>query len=123
MNNASLTENTTEDTKPRLRGREGELVTIIEALRAIEASAEWSSLKTYVFDGVVESLMRRLVTEASKSPLDDKEIYNLQGQLQWAKKYANLQKLADGFVLELKNVRLQLNPPTERDIGSRYLYG
>lgn len=118
MNNASLTENTTEDTKPRLRGREGELVTIIEALRAIEASAEWSSLKTYVFDGVVESLMRRLVTEASKSPLDDKEIYNLQGQLQWAKKYANLQKLADGFVLELKNVRLQLNPPTERDIGS-----
>lgn len=100
-----------------LRSKEGDLVKIIEAIGSLSNTREWSTLKTYVFDGALESLEKRLVSEANKMPVNDGELYRLQGQIMWAKKYADLQKLADTFRLELINVRKQLNPPTERVIA------
>ena len=102
---------------PWLRAREGELVKIIEAIGSLSNTREWSTLKSYVFDGVLESLQKRMATEASKMPLDEKEIYKLQGQIAWAKKYSDLESLANAFRLELTNVRKQLNPPAERDMA------
>lgn len=100
-----------------LRRRESELVKIIEAIKGIETRDEWSTLKTYVFDGVLDSLEHRMASESHKMPLDEKEIYKLQGQIAWAKKFSNLETLAQAFRLELTNVRSQLNPPTERDMA------
>lgn len=94
---------------PWLRQREGELVKIIEAIRTVEQSDEWSTLKTHVLDGVLETLDKRLATEASKPSVDTPQIYRLQGQIAWAKKYANLATLADAFRLELTNIRTKLN--------------
>ena len=102
----------------KLQQREGELVKIIEAIRAVEQSDGWSTLKEKVFDGVLESLQHRLTSEAQNSEIDNVEMYKLQGQIAWAKKYSHLDTLADAFRLELINVRSQLNPPTERDTGS-----
>lgn len=116
MNNYSLSDivQEIEGRVPQLRNREGELVKIVEAIRKVRETAEWSTLKTYIFDGVLESLESKLKAESHRAEIDSKEIYKLQGQIAWAKKYSNLDTLASAFTLELTNVRLQLNPPTER---------
>ncbi len=91
-----------------LRRREGEVVRIIEALKRIETSEDWSTLKTEVFDGVLDSLEGRLVSESKKPELNNPEIYRLQGQIQWAKKYANIAHLTESYRLELTRIRKQL---------------
>lgn len=98
-----------EEQKELLRQREGELARIIEALKTIESSTEWSSLKTDVFDGVLDSLEGRLMSESKKPELNNPEMYRLQGQIQWAKKFANLAILTDSYRLELQRIRQQLN--------------
>lgn len=97
-----------EDILPRLREREAELVRLIEAIAQVELCDGWSTLKTYVFDGALESLEGRLTSEAGKSEVTTSELYRLQGQIQWAKKYADLGKLVNTYRLELSNVRKQI---------------
>lgn len=97
------------DRTPWLRQREGELVTIIEAIGRVNESGDWSILKKHIFDGLVETLERKLNLEAKKNDLNSPEIYRLQGQLAWARKYADLQKLNEFFRLELTNIRKQLH--------------
>ena len=91
-----------------LRHREGELVSIIEALGTLEQSAEWSTLKKLVFDGVLTKLANGLLSESQKMPLDDNKMYHLQGQIAWAKKYADLGTLLASYRAELQNIRKQL---------------
>lgn len=116
MNNSFVIETNEElETKSeRLGEREGELVRIIEAIRVVQNSEGWSTLKTLVFNGVLDSLEHRLSSESHKPELDQPEMYRLQGQIIWARKYANLDTLANSYRLELINVRSQLTPPTER---------
>ena len=101
-----------------LRSREEELVEIIRAIREMVNTEQWSTLKRHVFDGVVEKLEKQLKDEATRPELNQPELYRLQGQLVWAKRYSDMDTLADAFRLELTNVRRQINPPAERDIGS-----
>ena len=116
MNNAQIISDglSLEDTKefdrsPWLRQREGELVKIIEAIGKIAETDEWNVLKTHIFAPLEETLEKRLVTEANKLEISDAELHRLQGQLIWAKKYADFKKLAEFFKLELVNVHKQLN--------------
>lgn len=88
-----------------LRERETQLVRIIEALEGISHSTEWSTLKTLIFDSLVDSLERQVKYESERKNLDDSEIYRLQGKLSWARKYASLSKLSDEYRLELSNIR------------------
>lgn len=96
------------DRTPWLRNREGELVKIIEAIRMIEKSEEWETLKVHIFIGLVETLDRRLKQEAEKDELNMPEIHRLQGQLIWAKKYSDFHQLAEFFKVELIGIRNQL---------------
>ncbi len=96
------------DRTPWLRQRESELVKIIEALGRVGENEDWNILKQNVFDGVVESLERRQKDEANKAEINIKEMYGLQGQLAWARRYSDLGKLRDDFKKELVNVRGQL---------------
>lgn len=119
MNNSIQLEDEPEIIEERtelLREREGVLVQVIEAFGYILESKEWSTLETHVFDGVLESLQKRMASESYKLPLDEKEIYKLQGQIAWAKKYSNLEDLANVFRLELTNIRNQLKPPGSNGI-------
>lgn len=120
MNNAKIIESFSEPEQeqqeispdqqiPWLRAREGELVKIIEAIKQVESSEAWSTLKTHVLDGVLESLERRISSEASAKEVNPAEMYRLQGQIAWAKKYANLDTLTNAFRLELTSIRQKLN--------------
>lgn len=92
------------DTTPLLHKKEEELTSILEAVEHIKASSYWLLLQDKVFNGVVDSLQNRLRSE--KNPT---EIYRLQGQIVWAEKYTDLDKLAQAYRNELSNIRNKLN--------------
>lgn len=105
----------TVDVTPKLREREAELVKIIEALTEINKGKEWSTLKKYIFDGLVERLEKELKAEARKDGPDSNKLGKLSGQLLWAERYADLNKLIAQFRTELTNIRLQLHGKSERN--------
>lgn len=89
--------------------REAKLVKMIEALGQVAVSDDWRVLKELIFDDLVNNLERRIVNEARANEINLPELYKLQGQLSWAKKYANLEELNNTFKVELKNIRKQNN--------------
>jgi len=105
MNNSllQLEVEETVDIKPQLRVRERELLEIIEAIHKVASSDYWKLLKIKVFDGVMASLHNRLIAE--KNPT---EMYRLQGQIVWAEKYSDLDKMTQAYDNELKSVRKKL---------------
>lgn len=112
MNNAIFMVDSEElvvDTTVLLRQRQAELTKIIEAINSLAKQPEWQSLKELVFDGLVEKLEKSLQQEAKKTELLPAEIYRLQGQLLWAKRYSDLYKLAEAYKLELNNLTKKLN--------------
>lgn len=114
MNNAKITldnvlnEEVPFDATPMLREKEGKLVKIIEALGRVAESEDWQMLEKEVFSGVVESLERRRKSEAEKPEINAPELYRLQGQTIWAKKFSDLKKLNQAFKVELANTRTQI---------------
>lgn len=81
------------------------LVKVIEAIRAIKGRKEWSTLKKEVFDDLVASLDTMISHEAKKPTPDVGRLNRLSGQLMWAERYSDLDKLETAFQLELKNLR------------------
>lgn len=112
MNNSKLTieqvslhEEEQVDQKPILREKEGELIKILESIRKIQQTEEWSTLKINVFDNLTVSLSKELTSEAKKENPDTLKLNRLAGQLKWAERYSDLSKLEEEFRLQLTNVR------------------
>lgn len=105
LDNISLKIEENGDTSDNLKVREAELVRIIEAIERINQSEDWSTLKVLVFSGVEASLEKRLRLESEKSELNPAEIHKIQGQLAWARKFADISKLGEAFRTELFNIR------------------
>lgn len=101
------------DVTPELREREQHTIKVLESLREVAKSTAWSTLKSLVFDEVVSNIQRRIEQEANKKKIDDAELYRLQGQLAWAKKYATLETLEQSYRIELQNIRQQLHGKRE----------
>lgn len=115
MNNASLAidfvalqEPHAVDPAPLLREREEKLTKIIEAIRGVQQSQDWSTLKTQIFDDLVPSLERDMKNESKKDEPSPLKLTRLAGQLKWAERYADLGKLESVYRLELSNIRKQL---------------
>lgn len=109
----SLSQEETVDRTPHLREKEGELISILDAIRSIQETKEWGTLKTKVFDGIVESLTKDINNEAKQENPDTLKLNRLAGQLKWAEKYADLHKLEDIFRLELTHIRKLLYGTTQ----------
>lgn len=93
------------DNTERLREKESTLLKIIEALEGIKVSEDWSTLKLLIFDSLLENLEKRLKSESEQLELKPNQIHQLQGQLFWARKYADLDKLTNMYRVELANIR------------------
>lgn len=117
MNNSQviidLKSQPSEDFAPRLRAEEARLLRIVEALQSVGSSKEWSSLKTEVFDNLVNVLEKDLRTEAEKIDPEPKKLNRIMGKLEWARRFSDLHKFENEKRVELKNVRLQLYGKTE----------
>jgi len=110
MNNSKISqdsfalENEPElDKTPWLRERQTEIVEIIEALEAVKQSSYWKVLQNKIFTASLELLQRKIRNEK-----DSKEIFRLQGQLGWAEKFADLDKMVEVYRKELENIKQQL---------------
>lgn len=120
--NLSQVQVSLEDTKPelqenvktKLQAEESRLLKIIEALQGISQSKEWSTLKTEVFDNLVNVLDKELRTEAKKNDPDPKKLNRLSGELKWAERYSDMQRLENSYRVQLQNVRLQLYGKSEK---------
>ena len=118
MNNSKIVYNQEEDTDRLsiLQKNRGELIQVVEAINRVEANEDWKKLKKLVLDGVVTTLERQLQNEMVRKELNAPEIYRLQGQLGWARKYIDLKKLGELFKKQVENINYQLNEQkTPRD--------
>ena len=117
MNNSKIVlENITEGTDKVsfLQKQQGELIQIVEAINRIEETEDWKKLKSMLLDGAVKALEKQLLSESSKQEVSIPELYRLQGQLAWAKKYADLKKLSEYFKQQIENIKNQLH---EKNLG------
>ena len=103
IENAVLQEEPELDRTPYLRGKEQELVAIIEALEALSRSNYWLIVKSKLFDGDLEALQAEMQVET-----DPAKLFRLQGRWQAIKRYSNLEKLAQAKRNELDNIKNQL---------------
>lgn len=101
----SLREEVGIDRTPHLKKRESEVVKILDAIQGVKETKDWSTLKEFVFDGLVATLNREIQAEAVKDNPDPLKLNRLAGQLKWAEKYADLTRLHDVFRLELTKIR------------------
>ena len=113
MNNSKIVlENITEelniDKISFLQKQQGELTQIVEAINRVESSEDWQKLKKLLLDGAVVAIERQLLNETVKKEINTPEIYRLQGQLSWARKYADLKKLSDMFRQQVENIKNQI---------------
>lgn len=92
------------DSEQKLRDRQNELIKILEAIDALLKVKAWQTLKELVFDGVVERLDRQLLSEAKKPEIEVSKIYFLQGEMAWARRYADLKSYAGMLENELKGI-------------------
>lgn len=114
MNNAKIALDNVFDPEPddrlvELRKRETELVALLSITKNLLTNPDWLTLKELIFEPILSNLQKRLRIESEKTELNTPEIYRLQGQILWAKRYADLQKLADDYKSELSNLRTNLN--------------
>ncbi len=120
MNNSKIAyynskEEVKVDQTELLQKRRGELSQIIEAINRVEDSDDWQKLKKLVLDGVVATIERNLKLEVSKIEINPAEIYRLQGQLSWARKYSDLKKLSEFFKTQIESTKHQINEQNSRD--------
>ena len=102
-----------EDITPQLRAEESRLLRIIEAVQEIQKSNAWGSLKTELFDNLVNVLERNLKEEAKKENPSLNLLNRITGELKWAERFSDLGKLENKYRVELKNVRIKLNGKSE----------
>lgn len=119
MNNSKIAIDNIEGEEDKklsfLQTQLGEITQVVEAINRVEASDDWQKLKKLLFDGIVENLERQLASEAKKKEVNPAEIYRLQGQLAWARKYVDLEKLSDFFKQQITNLKNQIK--NEKDPG------
>lgn len=114
MNNSSIRVSLNEDfnkeeVEQRYKTEEARLIRIIEAIQGLTRSKEWSTLKTEVFENLATVLEKDIKTEARKEDPEPKKLNRLSGELKWAEKFADLDKLENFYRLQLLNVRKQSN--------------
>lgn len=112
MNNSkfaldSIVEEKPIDRSPELKEKEARVIRILEAIRVIQNSEAWCSLKYEVFDGLVLKFEKELKEEAKKDDPCPKKLNRIAGQLKWAERYSDLSKLENVYKVELQGIRLQ----------------
>lgn len=96
------------DTEKKLRDRQQDLIKILEAIDEVLKSKAWQTLKELVFDGAVDRLDRQLLSEAKKPSIEVDKIYQIQGELVWARRYSDLKSYAEMLSSELLGIKEHL---------------
>lgn len=90
------------------RARQTELIEILGAINGLLQNRDWLTLKDLLFDRLVVKIKGRLLSEAEAKEIDNTEIFRLQGELSWARTYADLKSYAERLKLELETINKKL---------------
>ena len=114
MNNSIIhLEEPHDEGKVKTQEREASLVKTIEAIQRIKQSQDWSTLKTEIFDGLPSMLRKSLLSEAKKEDPNTNLLNRITGELKWAERFSDLEKLENTLRVELKAIRIRLYGKTE----------
>jgi hypothetical protein len=83
---------------------EARLVKIIESVAHLLSNEHWQTLQSEHF-AKEEERVNRLLLSQTQSDLNEKEIYRLQGELRWARRYADFTKFAQLLKNQLDNLK------------------
>lgn len=108
IDSVPLTSEEPVDYTPQLREKESETIKIIDALQKLQQTKEWHILKETIFEGLTETLNKAITTEARQENPDTLKLNRLAGQLKWAERYSNLEKLEALYRTDLTNIRSKL---------------
>lgn len=97
-----------EEVKIKLREEQVRLTQLITTIETLSRSDEWQKIKELLLDGLVEKTKTKIQQEAMKSPIVPENLYRLQGELHWIKKYADLIGFASTLKIELDNIKKRL---------------
>ncbi len=89
--------------------REAALVRQIEAVRAIQGTSDWSTLKNEIFASLLTSLERVLREEAKNENPNTNKLNRITGEIKWAERFSDLSKLEGTLMVELTQVRKRLH--------------
>jgi len=110
MNNSKLTidgftlqEDVQVDVRPHLRQQQESVVSVLEALEAVNRSQHWQTLQSKVFQESLGLLQKQIRNEK-----DPKELFRIQGKLNWGEKYTNLEDLILEYRRRLENIKNQI---------------
>lgn len=95
----------TEDRTVDLRENQAELIRLLDALTKLDESKEWHVLRELVFDKSVGSIERQILNESLAKEVNLPKLYKLQGELEWAKRYSDIERFADTLKKQLKNIK------------------
>ncbi len=98
-----------EEISQKYQTEEARIIRIVEAIQGLKSSKEWSTLKTEVFENLTNVLEKDIKTEAKKEDPDPKKLNRLSGELKWAEKFADLDKLEVSYSTQLTNIRKQIH--------------
>lgn len=104
MNNAFNFEETPVQ-KVDTSEEQARLTRILEALRGLIETQEWNTLCELHFEKEEDRVTRLILSESKKNPLEIERIYQLQGELIWAKRYADLRKWITSLTSQLKQLQ------------------
>ena len=111
MNNSKIVSDNFEENQEidlKLQLKQGELSQVIEAINGVEQSEDWQKFKKLLLDNVVSNIERQLSNASLDKEINLSEIYRLQGQLAWARRYADLKKLSEAYRKQLEGIKIQL---------------
>lgn len=92
----------------KLREEQTRITNLILAIERLDKSAEWQTVKELLLDGLVEKLKRQVQTEALAPEVSQNNLYRLQGELKWARKYADLNEFASTLKTELEGIKKRI---------------
>ena len=107
MNNAlvNLIENLEDETIKNNEVEIARLTRLIEAIDGVLRTKDWATLEELHFSQEKRRIERLLLSEAKKLPVNDKEIYRLQGEMKWALRYADIRKWAEFLKNQLTELK------------------
>lgn len=89
MNTAYFPEE--EEEKPHTNPQEeARLIRLIEAIAALSENKDWQTLNELHLSKEEERIERLLLSESKKNLIESDKLYRLQGELLWAKRYADM---------------------------------
>lgn len=97
-----------EEVKAKLRERQSEMMTLIEALVKLDKSKEWGVVKELVFDRSLTSIERQLMNESLAPEVSTSKIYKLQGEWAWAKQFCDVNRFVENLKKQLENLNKQI---------------